>query len=193
MFLLRQAVCALRNCRISYGCAGVLTSLLDISDGVGVIAKIESINALSDALRHKGHKGFAQCSDGAGFRTLWVGRKTNVLEFFLITFSIPNSQALLQTTMVPFLCKKSSAFGVFFRLSTTKLHNIQPGLSSFPELFSGESPRGDFSELGGMLSSEQMAATTEKIAVDERKGVTHNSYHAISYHVMSYHTISSYT
>ena len=73
MLFLRQAVCAPRKCRISYGCAGVLTSLLDISDGVGVIAKIESINALSDALRHNGHKGFAQCSDGSGFRTLWVG------------------------------------------------------------------------------------------------------------------------
>ena len=76
MFLLRQAVCALRKCRIFYGCAGVLTSLLDINDGVGVIAKIESIKALSDALWHK---GFVHCSHGAGSRTVWVGRKSMFL------------------------------------------------------------------------------------------------------------------
>lgn len=186
MLLLRQAVCAPRKCRISYGCAGVLTSLLHISDGVGVIAKIESINALSDALRRNGHKGFAQCSDGSGFRTVWVGSWV-LPNYFLntqLTSTAPNNHGAFSVQKI------LGFWSFFFRLSTPKLRNIQPGLSSFPESFSGESPRGDFSELGGMLSSEQMAATTEKIPVDEGKGVTHIiPYFIMSCHIIPYHHI----
>ena len=47
-----------------------------MNDGVGVIAKIESIKALSDALWHK---GIVHCSHGAGSRTVWVGRKSMFL------------------------------------------------------------------------------------------------------------------